>query len=448
MQGTNIHTVSIIGLGFVGLTTAAVFSSRGVRVLGVETDNEKIRKINAKKPYFYEPKLEDMLVDVINRGLFTISKDIESAIRSSTICFITVGTPALPSGQTNTSYVENCAKKIGRTLPHDNKYRLIVVKSTVPPGTTFDMVGRNISKYSGKMLGKDFGLACNPEFLREGSAIDDSISPHILLIGANDSRARRKLVSFYGSLFPDSFSNIVETNMTTAEFIKYANNSYLANKISFINTMANICSRIPGVDIQVVSKAMGFDPRIGKLFLQAGPGYGGSCFPKDVEAFIHFSKSLEYDPLLLIATQRVNEQQRAIILEMVLKSLDGIIKKKRIAVLGTSFKKNTNDIRESVSVKLIRELKFRGASIRVHDPMALGNTMKVFGDTIEYCSDVISCVTDTECAILMTDWEDYKQLGENIFKKYMKKANVIDARRVLDHSKMNCLNLSAIGLGK
>ena len=309
MQGINIHTVSIIGLGFVGLTTAAVFSSRDIRVLGVETDNEKIRKINAKKPYFYEPKLEDMLVDVINRGLFTISKDLESAIRSSTINFITVGTPSLPNGQTNISYVENCAKEIGRTLPRDNKYRLIVVKSTVPPGTTAEVVGRNISKYSGKMLGKDFGLACNPEFLREGSAIDDSISPHILLIGANDSRARRKLVSYYGSLFPESLSNIVETNLSTAEFIKYANNSYLASKISFINTMANICSRIPGVDIQVVSKAMGFDPRIGKLFLQAGPGYGGSCFPKDVEAFIRFAKSLGYDPVLLRATQRVNESK-------------------------------------------------------------------------------------------------------------------------------------------
>jgi UDPglucose 6-dehydrogenase len=310
------------------------------------------------------------------------------------------------------------------------------------------MVGHNVSKYSRKVLDKDFGLACNPEFLREGSAIDDSISPHILLIGANDSRARAKLVSFYRSLFPEGFPNVVETNLTTAELIKYANNSYLSTKISFINTIANICSRIPGVDVQVVSKAMGFDPRIGKLFLHAGPGYGGSCFPKDLEAFIHFAKSLGYDPVLLRTTQRVNEQQRAIVLEMVLRSLDGIIKKKRIAVLGTAFKKNTDDIRESVAVKLIRELKIQGASIRVHDPMALDNTKKVFGNTIEYCRDIISCITGTECAILMTDWEDYIRLGANVFKRYMKNANVIDARRILDHSKMNGLNLSAIGLGK
>jgi UDPglucose 6-dehydrogenase len=433
-------------MGFVGLTTAVAFSSRGVRVLGVEADNEKIIKINTKKPPFYEPKLRDMLVDVINRGLLTVSNDTESAVKRSTISFITVGTPGLPSGQTNTSCIENCAKEIGRVLCQDNKYRLIVVKSTVPHGTTSNVVGRNASKYSGKMVGRDFGLACNPEFLREGSAINDSISPHMLLIGANDSRARRKLVSFYRSLFPEGFPNVVETNLSTAEMIKYANNSYLATKISFINTMANICSRIPGVDVQVVSKAMGFDPRIGKLFLQAGPGYGGSCLPKDMDAFIHFAKSLGYNPILLRATQRVNEQQRVIVLELVLKSLDGIIKKKRIAVLGTAFKKNTDDIRESVAVKLIRELKNRGSSIRVHDPMALDNTRKIFGDTIEYCRDIICCITGTECAVLMTDWDDYMQLDANVFKRYMKKANVIDARRILDYSKMKGLSLAAIGL--
>jgi UDPglucose 6-dehydrogenase len=443
-----MYTISIIGLGFVGLTTAVVFSSRGVRVLGVEKDNEKIRRINAKKPYFYEPKLENMLVDVTNKGLFTVSKDIESAIELSAISFITIGTPALPSGQTNTSYVENCAKQIGEVLSHDSKYRLIVVKSTVPPGTTSNIVGHNISKYSRKALGKDFGLTCNPEFLREGSAIDDSISPHVLLIGANDSRASRKLTSFYRLLFPEGFPNLVETNLSTAELIKYANNSFLATKISFINTMANICSRVPGADVQAVSKTMGLDPRIGKLFLQAGPGYGGSCFPKDMDAFIHFAKSLEYNPILLRAAQRVNEQQRAIVLEMVLKSLNGIIQKKRIAILGTAFKKNTDDIRESVAVKLIRELKIRRASIRVHDPMALDNTKKVFGGTIEYCKDIISCIAGTDCAVLMTDWEDYMQLDANIFKRHMKNPNVIDARRILDDSKMKGLNITAIGLGE
>jgi UDPglucose 6-dehydrogenase len=444
--GSEIYTISIIGLGFVGLTTAVVFSSRGVKVLGVETDNEKITRINNKKPYFYEPKLEDMLVDVTNKGLFTVSKDTESSVRSSTICFITVGTPGLPGGQTNTSYVENCAKEIGRALRHDNKYRLIVVKSTVPPGTTSNVVGHIVSKYSRKVLGKDFGLACNPEFLREGSAIDDSITPHMLLIGANDSRAIRRLISFYRSLFPEGFPNVVETNVATAELIKYANNSYLATKISFINTMANICSRIPGVDVQVVSKAIGCDPRIGKLFLQAGPGYGGSCFPQDVAALIHFANSLGYDPAILRATQQVNEQQRAMVLEMVLKSLDGKLRKRTIAVLGTAFKKDTDDVRESVAIKLIRELKIRDASIKVHDPMALDNTKAILGDRIEYCRDVISCITDAECAILMTDWDGYMQLDVNVFKRYMKKANVIDARRILNYSKMKGLSLAAIGL--
>jgi UDPglucose 6-dehydrogenase len=448
MQGIEIVTVSIIGLGFVGLTTAVVFASRGITVIGVDTDTEKIIKINAKKPPFYEPKLNDMLVHVIDKGLFTTSKEIESAVKLSTITFITVGTPALPSGQMNTSYVKNCSKEIGRALRHDNKYRLVVVKSTVPPGTTLDTVGRNVSKYSGKIIDKDFGLACNPEFLREGSAIDDSVSPHMLLIGADDLVARKKLVSFYRAVFPEGLSYLVETNLSTAELIKYANNSYLATKISFINTMANICSRIPGADVQVVSKAMGFDPRIGKLFLQAGPGYGGSCFPKDVEAFIHFANSLGYDPVLLRATQQANEQQRSIVLQMVLRSLNGNIKKRKIAMLGAAFKKDTDDVRESVAVKLIRELKINGARIKVHDPMALDNTKKIFGDTIEYCKDIISCLKDSECAILMTDWDDYMKLDANVFKRYMKKANVIDARRILDYSEMNGVELSVIGLGE
>jgi UDPglucose 6-dehydrogenase len=448
VQGINIDTISVIGLGFVGLTTAVVFSSRGVRVLGIEADNEKIIRIKDKKPYFYEPKLEKMLVDVTNKGLFTVSRDIESAIRLSAISFITVGTPAQPNGQTNTSYIEKCAKQIGKALPHDYKCRLIVVKSTVPPGTTSYVVGHNISKYSRKVLGKDFGLACNPEFLREGSAIDDTVSPHMLLIGADDLATRKKLVSFYRSLFPKDFPNLVETNLSTAELIKYANNSFLATKISFINTMANICSRIPGADVQVVSKAMGFDPRIGDLFLQAGPGYGGSCFPKDLEAFIHFAHSLGYDPALLRATQQVNEQQKAAILDMVLRTLDGNVKKRRIAVLGTAFKKDTDDVRGSVALKLIKELKIQGASIKVHDPMALDNTKKFLGEKIEYCGDIISCITDAECAILMTDWDDYLKLDANVFKRYMKKANVIDARRILDHLKMKEIELSAIGLGE
>ena len=446
--GIHIYTVSIMGLGYVGLTTAVVFASKGVRVIGLEADKEKIIRINARKPHFYEPKLNDMLIDVTNKGLLTISNDIESAVRLSEISFITVGTPLLASGEANMSFVEHCAKEIGRVLPNDRKYRLIVVKRTVPPGTTSSVVGHNVSKYSRRVLGKDFGLACNPEFLREGSAIDDSIFPHILVIGAEDSVARKKLVSFYRSLFTNGFPNLVETNLSTAELIKYANNSYLATKISFINTMANVCSRIPGADVQVVSKAMGFDPRIGRLFLQAGPGYGGSCFPKDVEAFIRFTKSLGYDPALLRATQVVNEQQRTIVLEMVLRSLDCIVKKKRIAVLGTAFKKNTDDIRESVAVKLIRELKIQGAIIKVHDPMALETTKKVFRNTIEYHKDIISCITGSECAILMTDWDDYMGLDANFFKRYMKKANVIDARRILDSSKINGINFSLIGFGK
>jgi UDPglucose 6-dehydrogenase len=444
-----LQTVSIIGLGFVGLSTAVVFASRSIRVIGVEKDDYRFRAIQSGKPHFYEPKLESMLNVVLKKGLLRLSKDVFNAVRTSKFTFITVGTPALSNGTVDLSYIKQAAIEIGNSLSGTaHKYHVVVVKSTVPPGTTESVVAKNIMDYSKKALNEDFGIASNPEFLKEGSAIGDSLYPHILVIGSSGPRTKAKIVSLYKSIYGhQSQPELIETNIRTAELIKYANNSFLATKISFITTMANICSRIPDVDVEVVAKAIGLDPRIGRLFLRAGPGYGGSCLPKDVAGLINFSKTVGYDPIILESAQRVNETRPAEIFSMILNILDGTVDGKIVSILGLAFKKDTDDIRESISLKVIIELRKRGAIVKAHDPMAIDNAKKVFGDDIEYYSDKIHCIMDTDCCVIMTEWDEYKELNQASFKKYMKRPNVVDARRLLDPTAMNGINLSAVGLG-
>jgi UDPglucose 6-dehydrogenase len=442
-----LQTVSIIGLGFVGLSTAAVFASRSIRVIGVENNNDKFNKIKEGEPDFYEPKLKRMLNDALKKGLLTISKDIFYAVRRSKFTFMTVGTPALSNGAVDLSYINKSAIEIGNTLSSTHNYHVVVVKSTVPPGTTENVVAKKIMEYSKKTLNKDFGLASNPEFLKEGNAIEDSLHPHILVIGSSGPKTKRKMISLYKSIYGQSQPKLIETNIRTAELIKYANNSFLATKISFINTIAGICSRIPGVDVETVAKAIGSDPRIGNLFLRAGPGYGGSCLPKDVAGLINFSKTIGYDPIILESAQRVNENRPAEIINMILDALNGTVDGKIISILGLAFKKDTDDIRESISLKVIKELRRRHALVKVHDPMAIDNTKKVFGDDIEYYSEKIRCIAQADCCVIMTEWDEYKELSQVSFRKYMKKPNVVDARRLLDPRAMNGINLTAVGLG-
>jgi UDPglucose 6-dehydrogenase len=431
------------------LSTAVVFASRSIRVIGVEKDDYRFRAIQRGKPHFYEPKLERMLNNVLKKGLLRLSKDIFNAVRTSKFTFITVGTPALSNGTVDLSYVKETAIEIGNSLSGTaHNYHVVVVKSTVPPGTTENVVAKNIMDYSKKTLNKDFGIASNPEFLKEGSAIEDSLHPHILVIGSSGPRTKAKIISLYKSIYGhQSQPELIETNIRTAELIKYANNSFLATKISFINTMANISSRIPDVDVEVVAKAIGLDPRIGKLFLRAGPGYGGSCLPKDVAGLINFSKTVGYDPIILESAQRVNKNQPAEIFSMILNILDGTVDGKIVSILGLAFKKDTDDIRESISLKVIKELRKRGALVKAHDPMAIDNAKIVFGDDIEYYSDKIHCITNTDCCVIMTEWDEYKEINHSFFKKYMKRPNVVDARRLLDPTTMNGINLSAVGLG-
>jgi len=331
-------------------------------------------------------------------------------------------------------------------LNKKDAYHLVVVKSTVVPGTTENMVKPSIEKNSGKCCGVDFGLCMNPEFLREGAALYDTLHPDRVIIGEHDEKSGDILESLYRDFLGEETPPMIRTNLPTAELIKYANNAFLATKISFINAIANICEKIPEADVTVVAKGVGLDKRVSPLFLRAGLGYGGSCFPKDVKALISFSKSLGYSPVLFKAVENVNNVQPYRAVELA-KKLIGDLAGKRVAILGLAFKPETDDMREAVSMKITNKLLEEGANVVAYDPKASVNAKHVFGDKIEYARSSLECLKDAECCIVVTEWEEFKQLEPEVFIKHMKSPVVIDGRRIYNPKKFSRrLKFAAIGL--
>ncbi len=437
--------ICVIGLGFVGFTMATVMASKGFKVIGVDNDKEKISTIKQSKAPFFEPNIKELLGKTLGNH-FEATDNLKDAVLKSDTVFICVGTPSNPDGSANLSFLKKICQEIGQILKENNTFKTIVVKSTVPPLTTNGLVKQTLEKYSSKKSDSDFGLCMNPEFLREGNAVEDMLSPHLIVIGTNDERTKKNMHQFYKSLYPEKLPKILDTNAINAELIKLANNSFLATKISFINTIANICNQIEGADVEVIAKAIGFDPRIGPLFLRAGPGYGGSCFPKDVSGFLNFSISLGYHPLLLESTQKVNQDQPYIIMKMIEKKIKNF-EDKTISILGLSFKKNTDDIRDSVATKIVNSLLEKKAVVKVHDPMAIENFKKKIGDKIIYCDNPIDCLKSSDCCIVLTEWDVYRNISANDFKKNMKSPCVIDARRIFNPKEMHSIDFSAIGYG-
>ena len=295
---------------------------------------------------------------------------------------------------------------------------------------------------SGKKAGRDFGLISNPEFLQESSAIKDTKLPHVVVLGGYKTKYMKKAKNFFSELHPKV--QIIITNHQTAEMIKYANNSFLATKISFINQLSNICQKVSGANIDDIAKTIGLDPRIGKLFLNAGPGYGGSCLPKDMKALINFADSIGIKPTFLNEVEKTNQKQITNIICLIEKKI-GNINKKRITVLGTSFKPETDDIRDSISIKLIKKLLEKGAKVTVHDPKAIENTKKIFSDKIEYEKSIIESLTKSQCVIIMTQWEEYSKITNNTIRK-MDKRIIIDSRRILVEKNIDA-DYEAIGIG-
>ena len=434
--------IGIVGLGFVGLTFASTLANRGYDVIGMDIDKAKIKNIESGKVPFYEPKLENVLKNALKKKLI-LTENIEEIVVKCDFIFLTLGTPMNKNGNIDLKIILTVCKKIGQSLLKLKNRPTIIIKSTVTPGTTNNQIKKILEKESNKKVGKGFGLITNPEFLREGKAVYDTLNPHLIVIGSNEKYDGRKLEKFYNK-FHNKKNSIIITNNTTAEIIKYANNSFLATKISFINNISNLCQTLPGTNVDQIAEAIGIDPRIGNQFLKAGPGYGGSCLPKDVQALIACEKSLGVESTLLNAVHQTNVLQIQKIIKLVEKTLVNV-KNKRITILGLSFKEESDDIRESRSIKLIEILLKKQSNITVHDPKAIKNTQLIFKDKISYNEKIGDAINDSDCVILMTPWKQYSKLQDIDFKK-MKNKNIIDTRRILNiHD--NDINYIGLGIG-
>ena len=366
-----------------------------------------------------------------------------SLIKECDFVFVTVGTPQRANGAIELSMIKNSATKIGKILRNTRKNPVILIKSTVIPGTMKNIILPILEKNSKKKAGKDFGLISNPEFLQETTSIKDTKFPHAVVLGGYDTKYMKKTKSFFSKLHPKT--PIVITNHQTAEMVKYANNSFLATKISFINQLSNICQNIPEANVDDIAKTIGLDPRIGKLFLNAGPGYGGSCLPKDMKALINFASSVGVKPILLNAVEEINQKQIQQIIKLIEKKLKGISSKK-ITVMGTAFKPDTDDVRDSISIELIKNLLKMKAKITIYDPRAIENTRKIFTNKISYENSISDALEKSQCVIFMTHWKEFEKINNKSIKG-MKRKLVIDCRRIFVGKKINA-EYYALGIGK
>ena len=414
--------IGIIGLGYVGLITGVGFASLGNKVVGIDVDEKKIEKINKGESPIYEKDLESKLKEI--KENFTATTKIEE-LKDCEIIFICVGTPSKEDGSIDLKYIKQAAEDISKIL---DSYKVIVVKSTVIPGTTESLI-----KILGKKVGRDFGLAMNPEFLKEGSALKDFFEPDRIVVGSYDEKTKEILEELY----KDFNCPKIFTNIKTAEMIKYASNAFLATKISFINEIGNICKKL-GIDVYDVAEGMGYDKRIGREFLNAGIGFGGSCFPKDVKALIAKAKEIGYDPKLLQEVIEINEKQPFKKIEIVKKKVSNL-KNKKIALLGLTFKPHTDDIRESRAIPIIQKLIEEDAIIHAHDPKGIENTKLIFpeNEKLRYIEDPQEAIDKSDIVLLLTEWPHFRKLD---FKDKL----VVDGRNVIPKEQREGLNYEGI----
>jgi UDPglucose 6-dehydrogenase len=443
------QNISVLGIGYVGLCTAVGFASKGYNVIASTHNAEKATKINKGIPPFHEPNLQKLLKETVQNGrLKCLTNQTEKAVLETDLTFNAVGTPSRPDGSIDLQFIEKSAYEIGKALKQKSAYHVVIIKSTVVPGTTQDLVKPILEKESKKKCGLDFGLCMNPEFLRQGSAFKDTMHTDRIVIGEYDKKSGGSLENLYKDFYGENIPPIIRTTLSTAELIKYASNSLLATKISFINTMANLCEKILGADVKIVATAMGLDKRIGPLFLNAGLGYGGSCFPKDVKALIAHSKNLGYHLELLEAVENVNKTQPLKAVQFC-KELLGNLKGKRVAILGLAFKPDTDDMREARVIPIINQLIKEGASVIAYDPVAIPTAKAILKSKIQYATSTIHCLKNADCCILVTEWDEFKKLKPEDFIKSMKQPILVDGRRVYDPEEFSKkMKFAALGLGK
>lgn len=440
------RSVSVIGLGFIGLSTAVYLAGKGYDVVASSNERQKVDMINKGKVPFFEPRMETLLKKALKKRKMKVVVGRETAVLETDITIVTVGTPSLSGGGADLTFIKSTAKEIGVSLKKKKKYHLIVVKSTVPPGTTETVVKTLVEQYSGKKAGKDFGLVMSPEFLREGSALHDVANPDRVVIGEFDEHSGSIFERFNKDLY-DGRVPILRMSLSSAELTKYASNAFLAMKISFINEMANLCERIAGVDVADIALAVGKDHRIGPDFLSAGAGWGGSCFPKDTKALVALSKELSYEPRLIEEVISVNSFQARHMVELAEQEL-GDLHGKNVAILGLSFKPGTDDIRDAQSLRIIEFLLSKGAKISVYDPVAMSNVKRVLGDKVHFSTSVNQCLRNADCCLVVTEWEEFRKIKPDRFIKLMRHAVLIDGRKIYDPKLYSeKLKLRAIGLG-
>ncbi len=435
--------IAIVGSGYVGLVTGVCLASIGHRVIAVDNNPEKIKKLKKGITPIYEPGLQELMLSCMKKGKLSFASSVKEAAAKCDVIFIAVPTPPKANGDADLTYIENVAREIAQCM---TSYKLIVEKSTVP-AETGKKIRRTIQlnlpkKYrQGDKILIDFDVASNPEFLKEGSAISDFMHPDRVVIGVESDKAEKLLKEIYKPLK----AKIVVTNIASAEMIKHASNSFLATKISFINAVAQICDRV-GADVEKVAEGMGLDSRIGRQFLNAGIGYGGSCFPKDVDAFVRLSERVGYDFALLKEVRRINEAQRQWFVHSIEEKLWNI-KDKTIAVWGLAFKPNTDDIRNALSIDIIQALQEEGATVRAYDPQAAENAKKMLkGVTV--CKTPYEAVEEADCLLLVTEWKQFKDVDFAQVRDCMRQAVVFDGRNFLDGQSLKKLGFDYFGIGR
>jgi len=429
--------IAVVGTGYVGLVTGACFAKLGNTVICTDSDKRKIKALNKGDIPIYEPKLKEIVKKYNRKKKLLFVNTIEDAIKFAKVIFICVGTPSRESGEADLSNIEKVCHEIAR---HMHSYKLIVEKSTVPVRTG-EWVKETIRFF--KKKGVEFDIACNPEFLREGSAIKDFMYPDRIVIGVETQKAKNIMSRLYKPLN----APIIITDIKGAEIVKHASNAFLATKISFINAISNICE-VTGADVVEVAKGIGMDKRINEKFFNAGVGFGGSCFPKDVSAFIHICDKLGYRFRLLEDVGNVNEHQKVIFTNKIHGFLGGL-KGKTIGMLGLSFKPDTDDIRSAPSLDIIKRLLLKKAFVKVYDPQAMEKTKKeIKSKKLEFCNSPYAVAKGSDCLAVVTEWNEFKKLNFKKIKRLLKRPIIVDGRNMYDPKKMRKMGFAYTGMGR
>jgi len=431
-----VRKICVIGVGYVGLVTGTCFADLGNQVTCLDIAEDRIEKLKRGEMPIYEPGLEELVARNVAAGRLTFTTDYSGAVPGADFIFIAVNTPPSTDGEADLQYVRMAAESISQVM---NEYAIIVNKSTVPVGTG-DAVAEILQAH-GKKVGVDFDIVSNPEFLAEGTAVYDFMQPDRVVLGGTNREAAEKVAQLYLPLR----CTIMITDLRTAEMIKYASNAFLATRVSFINEIATICEKV-GADVKDVATGMGMDKRIGRAFLNAGIGYGGSCFPKDVKALTWMAEVNGYRPQLLRAVIEINREMRRQVLGK-LRELIGSVRGKTIALWGLAFKPNTDDVREAASLDIIHLLQSEGARIRAYDPVAIDNARRVVKD-VTFCSDAYSTADGADALVLVTEWNEFKQLDLARVAASMKRRVLVDGRNIYDPDRMRELGFEYRGVGR